>query len=89
MIPADGKVKAFEGDVFRPYMQGERGMFSGIGHGAFLEGQGEYASGKCVRVWITDWQVLDGVRGKVKGNVTGMVDKKQGYCVVFRTSTVF
>ena len=87
-IPSKSGVQAFNPTVFRPYFPSINGMHTGIGHEVFQSGQGDYAQGKCVRVYLTDYQVLKKKNGfkTVVGKVTGMKDKSKNNCVVFRTS---
>ena len=58
-------------------------MFSGIGHEVFQKGQRPFAEGECVRVFLTEYQVLDKRTKQVIKNVSNK--RKGDSCVVFRT----
>ena len=60
-----------------------------VGHETVQRGQESLIAGKCVRMFLTDWQVLDPDSNSeyppVIDNANNQVDKEQGFCVVFRT----
>lgn len=57
---------------------------SGIGHETFQGNQFDEAKPRCVRVFFTSYQTLDGSSGHVKTNFND-VKRKMNKCVVFRT----
>lgn len=65
---------------FKPFL---RGWGSGIGHETFQGNQLRTATGRCIRVYFSSYQILDGGNGTVVDNINGL-KKKDGACVVFR-----
>lgn len=71
----------FSPNTFKPYTI--RGMvsFSGIGHQTLQSDQAKVARGKCVRTFLTNYQLLEpGADGFVMGNVN--IRKNRKKCVV-------
>ena len=82
-IPRGSGVQPFMPTVFKAFFPSTDGMFSGIGHETFQKGQREFAKDMCVRVFLTEYQVLDRRTKQVIGNEN---KKRRGHnCVVFRT----
>lgn len=75
-------VKGVGRNLFKGVFPSKGGRFSGVG----MESVGEFGrkllKGRCVRVWIAGWQVLDG-KGRVVGN--RWAQGKGSNCVVFMT----
>eukprot|EP00172_Hildenbrandia_rubra_P002385 Plantae.Rhodophyta-Hildenbrandia_rubra.ctg3206.p1 GENE.Plantae.Rhodophyta-Hildenbrandia_rubra.ctg3206~~Plantae.Rhodophyta-Hildenbrandia_rubra.ctg3206.p1 ORF type:complete len:218 (+),score=22.48 Plantae.Rhodophyta-Hildenbrandia_rubra.ctg3206:901-1554(+) len=84
-IPAGTGITPFSPNVFKPFFPSTNGMFSGIGVETLQTGQSPFARGKCVRVFITEWQILSR-DNRVIGNVNGKTNKRENICVVFRTA---
>lgn len=82
-LPVPGG-QSFSPNFFKTFTIMRTGM-SGIGHESLQVGQADVVGDKCVRVFITEWQVLNR-RGMVVDNINGVTDKSLNACVVFKTS---
>lgn len=78
-----GGIQSLSRNLFKPFSAGKG---SAMGHETFQQGQQELIKRRCVRVFITDWQVLDSPNGNVLSNVNNHVNEQDGNCVVFRTA---
>mmetsp|Transcript_1465 Transcript_1465/g.2903 ORF Transcript_1465/g.2903 Transcript_1465/m.2903 type:complete len:207 (-) Transcript_1465:599-1219(-) len=90
-------VPRFSKTMFKPYCEIEmmvqnpdgsstgRCYYSGIGHEALQPGQENVIINRCVRVWLTQWQLLDEITGNVIQNIADQYDKRDRFCIVFRT----
>lgn len=84
-IPKSSGVQPFTPNVFKSFFPSKGGMFSGIGHETFQKGQLEFAKGMCVRVFLTEYQVLNPHTKAVLSNVNDQKFRGKN-CVVFRTA---
>lgn len=79
--------QAYSPHVFKPYFPSTSGMFSGIGHETFQgQAQLDFAKGKCVRVFFTNWQILNNEKQVVDNFNSNERDTTN--CIVFRTRNV-
>lgn len=67
--------------VFKPYPM-PMSMHSGVGHQTFQGNQMKYARFRCVRLFVTHFQVLN-MKGNVMKNVVKMPPTEKD-CVVFK-----
>lgn len=96
-FPVRGGVSPFSRTLFKPLCEVEIMMkapdgtnyttcfYSGIGHENFQPGQESLIENRCVRVWLTQWQLLDEETGNVIKNIEAQYDKRDRFCIVFHT----
>lgn len=80
--------QAFSPTQFKPFTPSTTKNGTGLGHETFQNEQAMFAKNRCVRVYFSEWQILDAPapEGKNIGNANSKVDKSENYCVVFRTA---
>lgn len=69
---------------FKPFSIPTAHRFSGVGHQTFQGNQLSVATGKCIRLYFTHYQLLNPTTGVVVGNRNN-VPRSENKCVVFRT----
>lgn len=76
-------IPGFTPTQFKPYAIAPMFKFSGVGHETYQVNT-DGARDQCLRVFFSNWQILDGPFGNVDDNID--VDANKGdNCVVFRT----